>query len=364
MNISVEHENSDPANSGRGDDALEAMRAEIEAILDQQRNELIALLDALSGPEHSDEADALRTSISALDSEILSVRHGSPQMVADMARRVTTQAGATQAIISQQTGSASLQSGVLMAEFTAERLEQMSISAMADTFTAQHFAQMSDAQLDQIGRQVNSHVEASLAADASVHGEIEAAAARSGENLSAYRMHRAMLQVEEEEARRRGDTQDLARIAYLRSQNALIGAQEAGADPAFIEARRNQMEADEQALRLKTRETAAREARELGLTGAAAAAYIDQAESTTMAVVREQEAAIAADRDVEGRDREEVTAEKLYLDRDRLESNRDTQSADNQVDDDNSELSSVVALGELNPSATPVSTAGTSHQRQ
>lgn len=135
-------------------------------------------------------------------------------------------------------------------------------------------------------------------------------------------MARARLQVDEQEAQRRDDLAALARVSLLQSTNSYFGAQEVGADAAVLTERRQQVAADEAALRLTLRAEAAREAKALGKTGAAAEAHIAGFEAERMQAVHDEQAALAAGRDVRNVvGRNPVEAENIARERQLAERN-------------------------------------------
>ncbi len=295
---------SEPAE----DAELAKQRAELESEILRQRGDVSAEITRLTAENHEGELDEqiarLGGVLRMLDADLAAARYGSAQMVASMVAGISAQSDA----IRQTAGPAEAraQAGALMAEVTVAALEKLSIGAAYERLTAAHFSQMSDAQLDVIGRKLDAHVDRSLAHGRVVASEIEDLASRTGADLSAWRAEQDRLRAEEEEARRRGDKEALARIAYLNSTNDWIGAEEAGADAAYVEQRRQQMEEDRRAFALRLREQGAREAQEQGMTGKDAEEYIARREREGMAEADaerdqmvEQRRRMAAEREAE-----------------------------------------------------------------
>lgn len=276
------------------DPELTKQRAELEAEILRQRGEVSAEIDRLLADNHEGELDEqiarLGAALRLLDADLAAARYGSASTVAAMVVSMPAQADSLRQIADPAESRS--QAGAMMAEVTISALEHLSVFDMAERFTPEHFAQMSTAQLDAVGRKIDAHVDRSIAASAAFADRIEDVAAANGADISAWREQREELQedLSSRDPKRRG------RAAYLNSANDWLGAQEAGADAAEIEARRQQMEEDRRAFALRLREQAAREAQEQGLSGKTAEEHIARSEREGLAEADAERDRIIADR--------------------------------------------------------------------
>lgn len=195
---------------------LAAEREAVEAEIHRQRDMVSSLLAQLEVANHEGELDmqidTLTDMLRTIDASFAAARYGSAAELATLVAGLSQQASVVQRTTAAITGEATFQAGVLMAEITLGHIEHMSMREMADRFTAEHFAQMSDQQLDAVHSRVDRFV-----AEANQFGRDAAAAIEAtGQESAAYRHNRDRLAKEKQEAKSQSDE---LRLQYLESIN-------------------------------------------------------------------------------------------------------------------------------------------------
>lgn len=289
-------------------DETKTRREEAKAIIEQQ----CAMVDeAIAKCERSNHEGELDTQIDMLqsvrrllDSELATAAYGSAQMLAAITGSLTRLTDAARNVTANTLTEATHQAGVLMAEITIEHIHEMDIVEAAERFTGQHFAQMSNAQLDAIGRKVDAFTADANRFGEQAHQTLEATGLASPE----YGQTADQLAKEKEKAREQENRREELRILYLEFINREAEFQRLGmTDEAAAEQAHRQEVLS--AAELAAKEEATRKARAEGKSEKEVAAAAEAAGTETVQAIINDGVALADKRgltDVQER-RAEVT---------------------------------------------------------
>lgn len=290
---------------------VEQQRAAAAGHIDHAMGELeatLALLESLSPDVDADLAKSqIAGSLSTLTSLRDQVHTANPALLANIVQSIPQAVASAQSTATKATRDAEKEENLIIGDVTVEKINRMSITAMADKLTAAHFAQMTTEQLDAVRAKTDQAL-----AKADQEGKaVDVMLDQSPDTSEAYRTMRDQLAAEEEEARRSGNRQELARIQAMQSANREAELREQGMDAlADKEAARGDDIRD--AVRLIAREEAARKVNEQhqDMTPEEKAAFIEAAEAHAITELDADVDELAEERSALGESQEHTIGKK------------------------------------------------------